>query len=1029
LPIFLADFRTQKHESAGWDVLPAHSRIRDWTVKTQNFKNRSRFSAGVASAVISVAMLSSPAFAQAAAEEDAAKDEIVVTGSLIKNPNLEQSSPVGVVTAEEVELRQTNVAEQFLRELPSAVPSIGSAVNNGNGGASFVNLRGIGSNRNLVLLDGQRVAPADNTGRVDLNNIPLALVERTDILTGGATTTYGADAISGVVNFITKKDFSGLEASAGFGITEKGDGASFRTDLTLGANFDDGKGNAVFSVGYQEMDPVYQGARSFSVNNIDSFSGAAGGSGTSVPSRLQARRIDPATGLPSTAPGAVNGVAQNATLQLNPAGTQLVSPYAPFNFNPYNIFQTPFSRFNMYGAANYEVSDSVEVYSQGFFSKNRVKTIIAPSGTFGSTLTLPLSNPFIPAGVRLQLCAVDIDPSATGYTPRYDAATCAAAAAATNPTSAAYREIQVAIPRRFVEAGTRDNEYTTTVFNYGAGARGGITDNITWDVYGSYGESENVSRQTGNGLLSRLRRAVRATNATSCIDTDGGLCVPINLFGQQGSITPDQLGYLLGVSTSSATNTSLASVKGVISGDTNLTLGGEEAVSFATGVEYRKYKASSISDLATATPGEVLGNGAASPDVFGGYSVKEAFGELIVPTFAGITLEAGARYSDYSTAGGSFTWKVGGNWKPVEDIKIRGNFVKGARAPNIGELFAPQVTGLTNLSNDPCAGVAPTTNANLRAVCLAQGAPAGSIGSINQPSAGQANATSGGNPDLDVEKTTTWTIGAVVTPQAVPGFSVSIDYWNIKVKDAVSTATVGDVISSCFGNITAASATDPNCTSIRRNPLTGGLDGDTATTPGLPFVNSNLGLITTDGVDLSVRYKRDIGFAELGLSFDGTWTNSNKFQATPTSLNRECVGFMSANCGSLQPEFVWNQRTSLTFEEKYTLSFNWRHLSGVEQEPDDIVNGNGPVCGAAGNVCGPDQDFSRIGSRNYFDLSTRFEVSDQVTLTMTVTNLLNTKPKLVGSNVGTTAFNSGNVFPSTYDALGRRYGISAKFRF
>ena len=458
-------------------------------MKTQKFFSRARLSAGVAPVVLGLAMLATPAYAQdaQAADEETSTDEIVVTGSLIKNPNLEQSSPVSVVTSEEVELRQTNVAEQFLRELPSAVPSIGSQVNNGNGGNSYVNLRGIGSNRNLVLLDGQRTVPADLSSRVDLNNIPLALIERTDILTGGATTTYGADAVSGVVNFITKQDFAGIELAASEQLTEKGDGNTFRVDVTIGANFDDGRGNAVFSIGYQEADPVYQGDRAFSKDNISSFSGAPGGSGTSVPSRITgARRLDPATGLPST-----NPATGNATLQLSPDGQSLVSTYALFNFNPYNVFQTPFSRFNMYGAARYEVSDAVEVYTRGFFAKNRVKTIIAPSGTFGSSLTLPLSNPFLPTGVRNQLCATDIDPSSTGYQPRFTQAECNAAAVALNPTDPNYREIVAAIPRRFVEAGTRDNQYTTTVFNYGVGARGDITENIGWDVYGSYGESQN----------------------------------------------------------------------------------------------------------------------------------------------------------------------------------------------------------------------------------------------------------------------------------------------------------------------------------------------------------------------------------------------------------------------------------------------------------------------------------------------------------------------------------------------------------
>src|SRR5688572_16893931 len=235
---------------------------------------------------------------QEAATQEAAADgeDIVVTGTLIRNPNLEQSTPVNVTTSDAIELKQSNLAEEVLRELPGVVPSIGSAVNNGSRGASFVDLRSLGSVRNIVLLDGNRLVPSGLLGRVDLNNIPLALVERVDALTGAAVTTYGADAITGVVNFITRKDFAGVELAASEQITELGDGNFLRADLTMGANFDDGRGNAVLSVGYQESDPVYQGDRDFSRFQLDSYTGQQAGSGTAVPSRFSGlRAINPTT--------------------------------------------------------------------------------------------------------------------------------------------------------------------------------------------------------------------------------------------------------------------------------------------------------------------------------------------------------------------------------------------------------------------------------------------------------------------------------------------------------------------------------------------------------------------------------------------------------------------------------------------------------------------------------------------------------------------------------------------------------------
>ena len=209
----------------------------------------SKLKLGAAPFVMSVALVSAPAYAQDAAEGTTSNSEIVVTGTLIRNPNLEQSTPVNVIGAEEIDYQQANVAEELLRELPGVTPSIGSAVNNGNGGASFVNLRNLGSNRNVVLIDGVRLAPAELNGRFDLNNIPLALIERVDVLTGGASTTYGADAVSGVVNFITKRDFAGIEANLSNQLTEQGDGHTLRADVTIGANFDDGRGNAVYTVG------------------------------------------------------------------------------------------------------------------------------------------------------------------------------------------------------------------------------------------------------------------------------------------------------------------------------------------------------------------------------------------------------------------------------------------------------------------------------------------------------------------------------------------------------------------------------------------------------------------------------------------------------------------------------------------------------------------------------------------------------------------------------------------------------------
>ena len=430
-----------------------------------------------------------PAAGQDAAEETSQGD-IVVTGTLIKNPNLVRPRPVTVVGQEEIQLRQTNVAEELLRELPGVVPSIGSAVNNGNGGASFVDLRGLGNNRNIVLLDGVRIVPSNFVGRVDLNNIPLALVERVDMLTGGASTTYGADAVSGVINFITRSDFAGMELEASSTRSpRRATATSSAPTLTVGANFDDGRGNAVLVVGYQEADPVYQGARASRINNYTSTSGQS----PAVRER-RSRRASPGPacrpehhrpGDPGTAPAVCR------------------PDRSPFNFNPYNIFQTPFERFNIFGAGHYEVADGIEVYTRGMFSKNTVNTIVAPSGIFGQLAADPGQQP-VPAG-GARAAVLRHQRFRLHHSRRPDAALpaqCAAAATATSvrPTRTSGHSRRP-IGRRLVEAGPRISEYRHPRCSTIAPACGSaITDTIDLDVSGAYGESENEQEQQGYTL-------------------------------------------------------------------------------------------------------------------------------------------------------------------------------------------------------------------------------------------------------------------------------------------------------------------------------------------------------------------------------------------------------------------------------------------------------------------------------------------------------------------------------------------------
>ena len=1002
------------------------------------------FKASSAPAVLGFALLGAPALAQDSADDAgiepgvaqtaAPGEAIVVTGSRIQNPNIDNASPVSVVNAEELQFQQAITPEESLRQIPGVVPSVGSNVNNGNGGATYINLRGLGEQRNLVLLNGTRLVPQGLNGLTNIDVIPVALLERMDVLTGGAGAVYGADAISGVVNFVTKKDFEGVDLSATNQITEEGDGYALSADLVVGGNFADNRGNAVFAVGYTDRDAVFQGDRDYGFNNISSFSGNAGGSSTAVPTVI-------------TVPGTNSG-----TLQVD--GDSLRPFYSPFNFNPYNIYQTPLKQYRLYGAANFEVSEALEVFAEGMFVQSTTSTIIAPSGTFREVLTTPLSNPYLSDGIRNQICGFDTDSDTDGVQRLFGQAECDAAALATDPNSADYRTVDLDYGRRFVEFGPRVSDYRTRLFQVKAGARGGLTSNLDWEVFGAYGESENVQRQSGNGILSRLQQSVLSTSTEECLDTTNS-CVPINLFGPLGSLTPE-VQQFLDVGNSSTEGAELSQIQGAITGDLGFGLGADP-IGVAVGVEYRDYYAFSRSDLLSQTPGEVLGNGAASPDTDGSYDVKEVFGELIIPVVSNatwadeLTLELAGRISDYSTTGTEYTWKAGGTFTPLPGFQIRGGYQRVTRAPNIAELFDVPTTGLDNFGSDPCAGSAPVNDANLRAICLAQGAPANTIGNIIVDPAGQVNVTSGGNPNLDAEFANTWTAGFVIQPVFVPNFTMTIDYYNIEVTDAITEPTIGDVFAACFDN--NPSPTNPDCTAIRRNPATGNLFGSAATTPGLPLNLTNQGRIFTDGIDLTMNWGTDLGFAGLDLSFGGNWTNRNQFKANqddPLSLNRDCVGFYSINCSSIQPEFSFSQRTTLAFDD-VDLSLRWRFIDAVEYEPRQLFadfadadsanrDENGALLPVADQDC-PDfqgedpggcvvqPDFRSISAEHYFDLTAVWRAAENFTFTAAVLNLFDNEPKVVGSNIGSTSYNSGNTYPSTYDAIGRRFSVSARLNF
>lgn len=971
--------------------------------------------------------IAAPAWAQAAPAEDTpaesaegAQDDVVVTGSRIGRPDLSLSSPVAVISATEIQLRQPSSIEQVLRQLPGSSAGIGQQVNNGQGGVASFNLRGLGTNRNLVLLNNRRVVPSTLGNVVDLNIIPVALLERVDTLTGGAVTSYGADAVAGLVNFVTRQNFEGIDVSANYGVTERGDGQNYRIDLTTGANFAEGRGNVVLGLSYTNVRPVLQGDRDIGLVSRQSTCTAAQnaatggcaaarvggeqGSQTAVPASLFLP-------LPTTGPFAAGAA-------FNPATGTITPGFSNFNFNPLNLFQTPLDRWSIYAASRYEFIPNVEFYTEGTFSRSRVRQELAPTGTFTNPFQIPLNNQFLTPTQRTQLCE---------FAGRTDCPTAIAAGT----------EITAIVARRFTETGPRVAVFETNLFQITAGLRGKLTDTLKWDVFVQYGEANRRNTSTGTALFERVQQGLR-----NCPTGSAAGCVPINIFGAEGTLSPAALAFV-GVPTNTFINTTFADVQGVVNGDLGFALPWtNKPIAVALGAEYRRYSGGQFGDLPSSTPGAILGAGGAFASINGSYFSGEVFGELNAPIisdrpfFNELTVEAGFRYADYSNAGGNWTYKFGGNYSPIRQVKFRGTYTRAVRAPNIGELFAPVTTGLNNLAVDPCQAALGTANATTAAICTAQlaavGQPASRLGSIPAPIAGQVNVTTGGNPFARPEVATTYTVGLVVQPGSFFGnLSVSVDWYQIDITGAITAPTIGDVLNGCFGQ---TNPTAPNCLLIRRNPLTGGLSGDPASTQGIILQSSNLGRLQNRGVDFGATYSRRFGAVNLNWQFQGNYTDRSRFQSNPASFIRECVGFYSVSCDPVLPQWTWNLRTTASLDA-FDFSLLWRHISGTSYEPrTGPTPTTPPPAGTVGSF-GSTAPTSIVGAYrtipayNYLDFAMGVQASKNFRITFVIDNLLGLNPPDVGNTIGTTAFNSGNTFPSTYDAIGRRFTVSGRVTF
>jgi iron complex outermembrane receptor protein len=972
---------------------------------------RTKVATGV---LVALSTLAGPAYAQSS-------DRVEITGSRIRTVGNVSSSPITSVGAADINTTQPVAVEELVRGLSSSYPALGPGINNGSTGIASVDLRGMGANRTLVLINGKRFVPSNLGGVVDTNNVPVSLLDRIDLVTGGASAVYGADAVAGVVNFVTKRNFSGVEARTLYSVSEQGDAKRRNNDLTLGANLADGRGNVAVHIGTTRTEALNLRDRDYANTVISSTSGRPGGfSDTAVPAQYVFG------GLPTGSALAGNQVVDATTGLLRPASG--ANPPDGYNTNPPNYFETPLTRTQITGLGRFSINENAEVYSEIFATRSNVTLNLAPSGTFGASLSVPIGNPYLTPEVRNQIC------TAYGFTT----AECVAGAGGTRTFTASIR-------RRFVEAGPRVYSYDNSVMQYTFGVRGAIPLLDTWayDAYYQKGRSEQRLTTQNGFSLSKLRNAVNATSTTTCTGTPG--CVPINVFGGEGTITQAMLNYLA-VPTFQTTEVRQEVVAASVNGEVPLARSplARSGLNLALGVEQREVFGGNRSDAIVQTQGELLGSGAPTPDRSGIITFDEYYFEGSLPLVQGkpfvesLTLGGGYRGTELKTEVGGTqrygSWKQGLDFSPVKGLRFRGELQRATRAPNVNELYAPIVTGLGTLAVDPCQGnrigTGPTTGLSdadiairpqLTTLCQSTGVTAGQVGTVPAPASSQINVTSGGNPGLGPERADTTTYGFVWEPTFAPSLSLSMDYWKIKIKGAVATPVANEVMQGCY-NPTQNPGLSFNafCAAIERSPLSGGLNGTGFR--GVSVQSANLGRYEYDGIDVGASYRlplAKVGLANAGrvdFTFTGTYMFNADVQNLPTLPTVEQAGFYGTIVGTPYSRIRFTQRSTWTMGD-FSVGYNWRFIGGTEvQRSSQIANTYL-------------DEYEKIKGVHYVDLNGSWQVLKNLRLSLTINNAFDKDPPFTGTGVGPGATNYGNTFPSVYDVIGRRYTFTATASF
>jgi outer membrane cobalamin receptor len=919
------------------------------------------------------------ATAQTSDDADQALEEITVTGSRLVRRDFTAPSPITTIEREDIQSTGQPTLEETLNRLPQLQPSTGRASNNPGDGTARIDLRGIGSGRTLVMLNGRRVAPAGIGSAVNVNTLPSVLMQRVEVITGGATTVYGSDAIAGVVNFITREDFDGFGLEMSYYTTAAGDSDTVDVNLAWGHNFD--QGNVTIFGGYLDREATFQSQRDFSAQSIDDnwFTSMLqpGGSPTTPAGTISFPRVDFGNGPART------------TWDPNGDPREFVDPDDLYDFGPVNYLQIPLERYSAGLLFNYELADSAELYSELMYAENRAVNSLAPTGTFGAFVAINTDNPVLTAANRdfLGANAIPVGPGQVG----------------------------IGLSRRLAELGPRiiesNSEYTRLL----GGLRGALGGSWDYDIWVSYTESEEEELARNDGSYLRLQQGLLVNPGSgNCFDPSNG-CVPLNIFGE-GNLSAAGVDFIRADTYLTTVNREQMLASAFVRG-TLLSLPAGD-ISTAVGVEWRRDSGDLEADEALFA-GDTLGFRADS-NVVGEETVYEVYAEALVPLLSDLPfarylgLELGGRLSSYDNAGDLETWKLGADWEPFEGVRVRTMYQQSARAPNLQEAFQipfeeAGAVVFNDPRQDPCSASADPVGNGLSDVCLAQGIPADELGSYEATLQFPVQFTYGGNPMLAPEIAETFTAGIVFS--RFDSWTLSVDYFRIDVEDTIGGS---DPMLVCWDD---ANTERTSCDRISRNPISYDISAVDSTA-------DNLGNLQTDGIDTQFDFSTELSgwfaprnsYAALDLNIVWTHVFQNSVQADPAATAIECVGKFGAACDFFGNDSVFPEnrvRTSLAWSTRnLRVQLAWRWIEGTDNSARDIA----PIFSLPIEIVNP--AIESVDSTSYVDLSADFNINDNLVLGATIANILDEGPAFMANN-GTQA----NTDTEMYDVFGRAFTL------